>query len=165
MPAITLVVAYTRNRVIGRDNKMPWHLPGDLAHFKRTTLGRPILMGRKTWESIGRPLPGRQNIVITRNAAYEAAGATVVESLDAALAAAGEVDQIFVIGGAEIFNAALPRASRLVATEIDADIEGDTWFSPLPEGEWQEVERLAQPEDNGTSYSFVTYTRKDTGAV
>jgi len=165
MPAITLVVAYTRNRVIGRDNKMPWHLPGDLAHFKRTTLGRPILMGRKTWESIGRPLPGRQNIVITRNAAYEATGATVVESLDAALAAAGDVDQIFVIGGAEIFNAALPRANRLVATEIDADIDGDTWFSPLPEGEWQEVERLAQPEDNGVSYSFVTYTRKDTGAV
>jgi dihydrofolate reductase len=160
MPAITLVVAYTRNRVIGRDNNMPWHLPGDLAHFKRTTLGRPILMGRKTWESIGRPLPGRLNIVITRNPAYEAAGATVVDSLDAALAAAGDAGEIFVIGGAQIFNDALPRASKLVATEIDADIEGDTWFSPLPAGEWQEVERLAQPGDGGVSYSFVTYTRQ-----
>lgn len=159
-PTITLVVAYTRNRVIGRDNKMPWHLPGDLAHFKRTTLGHPILMGRKTWESIGRPLPGRQNIVITRNPSYEAVGATVVESLDAALAAAGDAGEIFVIGGAQIFNDALPRASRLVATEIDADIEGDTWFSPLPEGQWKEVERLAQPEDNGLAYSFVTYTRQ-----
>lgn len=160
MPTITLVVAYTRNRVIGRGNKMPWHLPGDLAHFKRTTLGRPILMGRKTWESIGRPLPGRQNIVITRNPAYEATGATVVDSLDAALAAAGAADEIFVIGGAQIFNDALPLASRLVATEIDADIEGDTWFAPLPEGEWQEVERLPQPADNGLTYSFVTYTRQ-----
>ena len=86
----------------------------------------------------------------------------MVESLDAALTAAGDVDQIFVIGGAEIFNAALPRANRLVATEIDADIEGDTWFAPLPEGEWQEVERLVQPEDKGVSYSFVTYTRLST---
>jgi dihydrofolate reductase len=160
MPTISLVVAYTRNRVIGRDNQMPWHLPGDLAHFKRTTLGRPILMGRKTWESIGRPLPGRQNIVITRNAAYEAVGATVVGSLDAALAAAADADEIFVIGGAEIFKDALGRASRLVATEIDADIDGDTWFPALPTNEWKEVERLPQPADNGLSYSFVTYARQ-----
>jgi len=160
MPAITLVVAYTRNRVIGRDNQMPWHLPGDLAHFKRTTLGRPILMGRKTWESIGRPLPGRQNIVITRNPAYEAVGATVVGSLDAALAAAAQADEIFVIGGAEIFKDALARADRLVATEIDADIDGDTWFPALPADQWTEIERLPQPPDNGLSYSFVTYARQ-----
>jgi dihydrofolate reductase len=160
MPAITLVVAYTRNRVIGRDNQMPWHLPGDLAHFKRTTLGRPILMGRKTWESIGRPLPGRQNIVITRNASYDAVGATVVGSLDAALTAAANADEIFVIGGAEIFKDALGRASRLVATEIDADIDGDTWFPALPGNEWKEIERLPQPADNGLSYSFVTYARQ-----
>ena len=114
MPAsLTLIVAYSENRVIGRDNTLPWKLPGDLAHFKRSTLGHPILMGRKTWDSLGRPLPGRSNIVISRNPDFAAPGATVVPTLEAALAACGEVEQAFVIGGAQIYAQALPLAQRI----------------------------------------------------
>ncbi len=158
MPQISLIVAYASNRVIGRDNTLPWRLPGDLAHFKRTTLGKPIVMGRKTWESLGRPLPGRHNVVITRDEAYAATGATVVTSLDAALAACADAQDVFVIGGEAIFALALPHADRLIATEIQADVEGDTWFPPLPAG-WRETAREPQPEENGLTYDFVTYVR------
>ncbi|MFC4277075.1 dihydrofolate reductase [Achromobacter aloeverae] len=162
-PVLTLVVAYARNRVIGRDNALPWKLPGDLAHFKRTTLGHPIVMGRKTWESLGRPLPGRRNIVISRDPAYAAAGAEVVGSLPAALAACADVAQVCVIGGAQIYAAALPLAQRIVATEVQADVEGDAWFPPLPADEWREISRQAQPGENGYAYDFVEYERNQAG--
>lgn len=158
MPQLSLIVAYARNRVIGRDNTLPWRLPSDLAHFKRTTLGKPIVMGRKTWESLGRPLPGRHNVVISRDPGYAAAGATVVTSLPDALAACNDAEEIFVIGGEAIFALALPLADRLIATEIHEDVEGDTWFPPLPEG-WREAAREPQPAENGLTFDFVTYVR------
>lgn len=160
MPAqLILIVAYASNRVIGRDNALPWRLRGDLAHFKRTTLGHPIVMGRKTWESLGRPLPGRQNIVITRDPAYAAGGATVVHTLEEALAAAGDAAQVFVIGGAQIYAAALDRADTLIATEVHADVPGDAWFPPLPPGQWRESSREPQPPEDGLGYDLVTYDR------
>jgi len=156
-PVVTLVVAYARNRTIGRDNALPWKLPGDLAHFKRTTLGAPIVMGRKTWESLGRPLPGRTNIVISRDSAYAATGAHVVTSLAQAVARAGEVPEVFVIGGAQIYAQTLPQADRIVATEVAADVDGDAFFPALPAGQWKEVSRDSQPEENGLAYDFVVY--------
>lgn len=160
MPAqLILIVAYASNRVIGRDNALPWRLRGDLAHFKRTTLGHPIVMGRKTWESLGRPLPGRQNIVVTRDPAYAAEGATVVHTLEDALAAAGDAGQVFVIGGAQIYAAALDRADTLIATEVHAEVPGDAWFPPLPAGQWRESSREPQPPEDGLGYDFVTYDR------
>ncbi|WP_066457161.1 dihydrofolate reductase [Castellaniella caeni] len=158
-PLIRLVVAYTDNRVIGHDGGMPWHLPGDLAHFKRTTLGHPILMGRKTWLSLGRPLPGRRNLVLSRDTRFAAQGAECFASLGAALAACPEADHVCVIGGEQIFRLALPLADEIVATEIHAFIHGDTWFPELPAEHWQETERLPQPEDHGLIYDFVTYRR------
>ncbi|KAK73224.1 dihydrofolate reductase [Bordetella holmesii 04P3421] len=158
MAKLILVVAYARNRVIGRDNALPWRLPGDLAHFKRTTLGHPIVMGRNTWESLGRPLPGRQNIVISRNPAYRAEGAVVVPDLQAALDAA-QAEDVYVIGGAQIYAQAIPLASRIIATEIQADVPGDAWFPLLPGHAWKETSRAAQPEENGYRYDFVVYDR------
>jgi dihydrofolate reductase len=158
-PRLTLVVAYSGNRVIGRDNALPWKLPGDLAHFKRTTLGRPILMGRKTWESLGRPLPGRRNIVISRNADYRAEGALVVPDLAAAVAACAGEEEVFVIGGAQIYAVALAAADRIIATEVQATVEGDAFFPYLPRFEWRESSREAQPSENGYSYDFVVYDR------
>lgn len=158
-PMLTLIVAYAANRVIGRDNALPWKLPGDLAHFKCTTLGHPIVMGRKTWESLGRPLPGRTNVVITRNAGYQAAGAVVVPDIDTALRAAGDTDEVFIIGGAQIFNAVLDHADRIIATEIKAEVEGDSWFPYLPSFRWHEVSRQPQAEENGYAYDFVVYER------
>jgi dihydrofolate reductase len=156
---LALIVAYAANRVIGRDNALPWKLPGDLAHFKRTTLGHPIIMGRNTWESLGRPLPGRANIVITRQPGYNAQGAIVVPTLQAALEAAGRDAEPFVIGGAQIYQLALSIAQRIVATEVHADVQGDAWFPELPAGQWKEVDRQPQPEENGYAYDFVTYER------
>lgn len=158
MTQLSLIVAYASNRVIGRDNALPWRLPSDLAHFKRVTMGKPIIMGRKTWESLGRPLPGRLNVVISRNATYQAAGATVVANLDEALRVCAAADEAFVIGGEAIFALALEQADRIVATEIQVPVEGDTWFPPLPPG-WQETTRVSQPEENGYRYDFVTYER------
>ena len=158
-PRVTMVVAYARNRAIGRDNALPWKLPGDLAHFKRTTLGRPILMGRKTWESLGRPLPGRRNIVISRNPDYAPAGADVMPDVASALAACAGEAEIFIIGGAQIYAAALALADRIVATEVHAEVPGDAFFPSLPEGEWQECSRAPQPAENGYAYDFVVYDR------
>ena len=161
MPAsLTLIVAYSTNRAIGRDNALPWKLPGDLAHFKRSTLGHPIIMGRKTWDSLGRPLPGRSNIVISRNPGFEAAGAVVVPSLEAAVAACGDIDQAYVIGGAQIYAQALPLARRVLATEVHAEVEGDAFFPLLPAFQWQETAREGQPAENGYEYDFVTYERQ-----
>lgn len=158
-PLIRLVVAYTDNRVIGRDNGMPWHLPADLAHFKRTTLGHPIIMGRNTWESVGRALPGRRNLVISRNTDLVAPGAEVWPSLEDALAQCTDVEVVCIIGGAQIFAHALTLADEIIATEIHEPIEGDTFFPALDTALWQETARESQPEDNGLRYDFVTYRR------
>ncbi len=156
---VQIVVAYARNRVIGRDNALPWRLPGDLAHFKRNTLGSPIIMGRKTWESLGRPLPGRLNVVISRNSDYAANGAMVCVSLEAALQACAGAAKVCIIGGEQVFRMALPMTDEIIATEIHADIEGDTCFPELVPDEWQEVQRLPQPEENGLRYDFVRLRR------
>lgn len=159
-PLIRLVVAYTDNRVIGRDNGMPWHLPTDLAHFKRTTLGHPIIMGRNTWDSLGRPLPGRRNLVVSRNSSLVAPGAEVWPSLEAALAQCEDVEIICIIGGAQIFVHALELADEVIATEIHEHIEGDVFFPALDAAQWQETARDSQPEENGLKYDFVTYQRR-----
>lgn len=159
-PLVQIVVAYARNRVIGRDNDLPWKLPGDLAHFKRVTMGCPIIMGRKTWESLGRPLPGRLNVVISRNPHYIAEGATLCASVEDALRACNHTARACIIGGEQLFRDALPLVDEIVATEIHADIEGDTFFPTLQTQEWEEIERLPQPEENGLQYDFVTLRRK-----
>lgn len=127
---LTLIVAMSRNHVIGRAGQLPWHLPEDLQHFKATTMGHPIIMGRKTYESIGRPLPGRRNIVVTRNADYQAEGITIVHSLDEAIEHCVDQDA-FVIGGAQLYAQALPRANRIYLTLIDSEIAGDTYFPKI----------------------------------
>ena len=162
-PRLTLIVARARNGVIGRDGTLPWRLPEDLAHFKRTTMGHPIVMGRRTWESIGRPLPGRRSIVVSRQAGFIAAGAEVVPSLDDALALCAGAEEVFVIGGAQLYRDALPRAERLIVTEIDADFEGDThWPAPDP-AHWRETAREHQPPTAGRRFGidFVTYLRRE----
>ncbi|PLC52708.1 dihydrofolate reductase [Pollutimonas nitritireducens] len=159
-PTIQLVVAYSTNRVIGRDNVLPWRLPADLAHFKRVTLGQPILMGRNTWESLGRPLPGRPNLVVSRNPEYRAEGATVYPSLEAALAACAGAERICIIGGEQIFKHALTIADEIIATEVHADVAGDTYFPDVDPANWREAERLPQPDQNGYSFDFVVYRRK-----
>lgn len=158
---MSLIVAMAANRVIGRDNRLPWHLPADLKHFRRLTLGKPVLMGRRTWESIGRPLPERTNIVITRDADYSAPGCVVVHSLEAALRAAGHHPEVMVIGGAELYRQALPQAGRIYLTEVHGNFEGDTFFPGLQAGAWREVERtdFEPDEKNSHAYSFVTLER------
>ena len=160
-PTITLIAARARNGVIGRNNQMPWKIPGEQAYFKKMTMGHPIVMGRKTWESIGRALPGRRNIVVTRNRSYAAPGAQVAGSLDEALALAGDTDQVFVIGGAQLYANAMPRAGRVVLTEIDADFDGDTTMPPLDRGQWRETSREfhAPANDRPFGYAFVVYER------
>jgi dihydrofolate reductase len=164
MPSISIIVGRARNGVIGRGGDLPWRLPEDLAHFKRTTMGHPVIMGRKTWDSIvarlGKPLPGRRNIVVSRNGQrYE--GAEVVPSLDAALALCAHSDEAFVIGGAQLYALALPRATRVYATEIDADFDGDAFFPALDPAVWREVrrERHHAKPPNDFDFDFVTYER------
>jgi len=160
MSRLTLIAARARNGVIGRNNQMPWKIAGEQAYFKRMTMGHPIVMGRKTWESIGRPLPGRRNIVITRDRAYAALGADVVGSLEDALSLAG-ADEVFVIGGGQLYAEAMPRASRLLLTEIDADFDGDTFMPPPDRAQWRETSREDHPPagDRAFGYSFVVYER------
>ena len=157
---LAIIVAMGTNRVIGRDNGMPWHLPADLKHFKQTTFGKPVLMGRKTYESIGRPLPERTNIVITRDRDYDAPGCTVVHSVEAALesVAGGEV---MVIGGAELYRQILPRTDTIYLTLIQQAFEGDTRFPELPDAEWREVDSDDHPPDekNPYFYSFIKLER------
>ena len=150
----SLVVAMDRNRVIGRDNRLPWRLPEDLAYFKRVTLGHPVIMGRRTWESIGRPLPGRLNIVVSRNPGYVAAGATVVGSLDEAWKAAVGATEAHVIGGTSLFAEALPKADRIHLTEVDAEVPGDTWFPEFDRTQWSERVVATQPRDERHEYPF-----------
>jgi dihydrofolate reductase len=159
-PAISMIVARSRNHVIGRDNQMPWKISADLQFFKRVTMGHPVIMGRKTWESIGRPLPGRRNIVVSRNADYEATGGELVGSLDEALKSLSEFERVFVIGGEQLFTQAFPKADRLYITEIDLDIDGgDTFFEVPNASDWKEVERTPGSEGD-ISFSFITLERK-----
>ena len=154
-----LIWAQARNRVIGLGGVMPWHLPEDLAHFKRTTLGAPVIMGRRTWDSLPpkfRPLPGRRNVVITRDASWQAPGAERAASLGEAIALLGDVPQAWVTGGAEIYRLALGRAHVAVVTEIEADYQGDT-FAPALGAAWQEVARERHVSAGGIPFSFVTY--------
>ena len=158
---LSLIVARARNGVIGRGNALPWKLPEDLAHFKRTTLGHPIVMGRRTWDSIGRPLPGRRNIVVTRNAAWQVDGVERAASLDEALAACDPSEDVFVIGGAELYAQALPRADRVIVTEIDREYDGDVFFPPLDVTQWREVSRDAHPPSgDAAGFAFVHYARR-----
>jgi dihydrofolate reductase len=161
-PRLTLIVARARNGVIGRGGTLPWRLPEDLAHFKRTTMGSPIVMGRRTWDSIGRALPGRRSIVVSRSAAFTPAGAEVVPSLDAALALVRDVPEVFVIGGAELFKVAAPLAQRMIVTGIDADFEGDTFFPQPDPREWIAVAREPQAPTANRPFAieFVTYDRR-----
>jgi len=154
-----LIVAYALNRVIGRHNTLPWKLPSDLAHFKRTTLGHPVIMGRKTWESLGRPLPGRRNIVITKNPDFHAPGAECVNSLAQAIACLQDTPQAFVIGGAQIYQEALPFAHEVIATEVLKNIEGDAFFAPLDKDQWTETSRTPYPMENGLRFDVVHYRR------
>ncbi len=162
-----LVVAMAENRVIGRDGDMPWHLPEDLKYFKRVTMGKPIIMGRKTYQSIGRPLPGRLNIVITRDDSYAPEGVHVVHSLDRAIAVAREraaedgADEVMIVGGGQIYADAASLADRVYLTEVHAAIDGDTVFPELPEDDWREVsrERHAAVKEGEPAYSFVILER------
>lgn len=160
-PRLTLIAAVARNGVIGVDNTLPWRLPEDLKRFKALTLGHPIVMGRKTWESLGRPLPGRANIVVSRDPDYSAAGATLARSLLSAIeaAAASGTDEVFVIGGAEIYRLALPLAQRLQLTEIDREFAGDAHFPDFDRQAWLETARECHHSETGFDYAFVTYER------
>ena len=161
MTTLTMIAAMANDRVIGRDNTLPWHLPEDLRHFKATTLGKPVVMGRKTWESLGRPLPGRRNLVISRNADYVVTGGELFPSLEAALAACAGEESCFVSGGAELYRQALPRAQRIYLTEIETEVAGgDAHFPLLPETEWQEAAREHHVSEKGLPYAFVLYVRR-----
>jgi len=161
-PRITLVAAVARNGVIGRAGRLPWRLPADLRRFRAVTWGHPIVMGRRTWESIGRPLAGRRNIVVTRRPDYRAPGAEVVGSPEAALAAAADAGEVMVIGGGELYAAFLPLAGRILLTEVDAEPEGDARFPDLDPTEWEEVAREAHAPDaeNPLPYAFVELRRR-----
>jgi dihydrofolate reductase len=159
---ISLIAASSANGVIGADGTLPWHLPDDFRFFRQTTMGRPIIMGRRTFESIGRPLPGRRNIVLTRSRDYRADGAAVAGSADEALAAAAGADEVFVIGGGEIYALFLDRASRVYLTRVDAQIEGDTRFPELDPDDWQltSVDAHAPDERHAWGFEFRVYDRR-----
>jgi len=160
-PIISIIAAIANNRIIGKDNQMPWHLPADLAHFKKMTLGKPIIMGRKTFESIGRPLPGRKNIVVTRNTEFSAEGITVVSNLDHAIIEAGNVAEVVIMGGGNIYSQMLESADRLYLTLIDLDIAGDTQFPDYNIYQWQQTETTNRPADEKNKYAlkFMTLNR------
>jgi dihydrofolate reductase len=158
-PIISLIAAMANGRVIGKDNQMPWHLPADLKHFKAVTLGKPVIMGRKTFESIGRPLPGRQNIIISRNKHYQADGCNVVSSLDDALNLVANVEEVMIIGGGFLYQQTLPLANKLYLTFIDLSVEGDTEFPAFEHLALVEVsrEKFKADEKNPYDYEFVEY--------
>lgn len=157
------------NRVIGRNNSLPWHLSEDLKYFKATTMGHCIIMGRKTWESIGRPLPGRTSIVVSKNSEYEAEGARVVNSLEEAMNLAESIAEIdgteeaFVIGGAGLYAAALPRAQRFHLTRVHAEVEGDTYLQEFDEGQWREVKRIDFDHNEANPYDYSICVLERTG--
>ena len=158
-PRVYLVAAVAANGIIGANGQLPWSLPEDLKHFKRVTLGHPVIMGRRTWESLKGPLPGRDNIVVTSTPGYEAPGAAVAGSLEAALALCAGEPLAFVIGGSRLFEESLPIAEGLVMTEIDKPYEGDTWFPQYDRSRWKESQRERHAAADGTKFDFVLYER------
>ena len=154
-----MIVARSRNHVIGKDNQMPWKISADLQFFKKVTMGYPIIMGRKNWESIGRPLPGRRNIVVSRNVNYLALGAELVGSLEQALDSLKEFKRVFVIGGQQLFNQAFPLADELFITEIELQVDGDTYFEIPDPSDWQEIDRV-QEKEGEIEFAYVTLRRK-----
>ena len=161
MTRIAFVVARDRRGVIGRNGRLPWRLPDDQRHVRELTLGKPLIMGRRTFESIGRPLPNRTSIVLTRDPGFLCDGCLVARSVEEALALAGDAPEVIVFGGGGVFAEFLPRADRIYLTEVDAEVEGDTYFPPLHASEWRELERRAHPVDERHIYpfSFVTLER------
>jgi len=158
---LAIIVATDENGLIGRDNDLPWKLSADLQYFRKVTMGKPIIMGRKTHESIGRPLPGRLNIIITSDKNYSAEGCTVVDSIDAALQACGEVEEAMVMGGASLYKQFLSQADRLYLTQVHASLEGDTWFPDWHKPDWQQISREDHLADdkNEFNYSFLVFER------
>jgi len=161
-PLISLIVAMAQNGVIGRENALPWRLAADLRRFRAFTMGKPVLMGRKTYESIGRPLQGRLNLVLTRDRGWSAPGVTVVHSVDEALACAAGAEELVAIGGAEVYRLVMPFARRIYLTHVHADVPGDTFFPDFDPTQWVDVECLAHPADEQNSYpvTFVTLERR-----
>ncbi|SEO93314.1 dihydrofolate reductase [Aquisalimonas asiatica] len=159
---ISLIAALTPDHVIGKGNDLPWRIPDDLRHFKRTTRGKPVIMGRRNYLSIGRPLPDRHNIVMTRNPDFQAPGCTVVADADAALTAAGDAREVMIIGGAEIYRLFLPRADRLYLTWVHTAIDGDTWFPAFDAHDWQVIDERHQAPDDNTPFPlhFQTLARR-----
>ena len=161
---LSLIAALAKNRAIGKDNQLLWHLPEDMRYFRETTRGKPVIMGRKTWESLPdafRPLPGRKNIVVSRNPAYQASGASLAASLDEAIKQAGEATEIFIIGGAELYRQAMSLADRLYLTELAQDFAGDAFFPEVSPKVWQEISRQpAKSTTNGLEFSFVVYQHR-----
>ena len=162
-PRVHLVAAVASNGVIGAWGKLPWHLPEDLRHFKALTFGHPVIMGRRTWDSLGKPLPGRDNIVVTRRRGFDAPGASVAASLEAALALCADSPLAFVIGGGELYAAAFACAEVLLLTEIQRDYEGDARFPEFDRAAWRESERIAHSAADGMRYDFVRYDRNRAG--
>lgn len=165
---ISLIAAVARNGAIGKNNDLLWQEPQDQRHFRAVTLGHPVVMGRKTWDSLParfRPLPGRHNVVVTRNPELQVAGAQKADSLPAALQSLSGAAQVFVMGGAQLYAQALPHADEMVLTEIDADLAGDVFFPAWPADEWVTVSREAHRAADGTPFAFVTYRRKASGAA
>ena len=161
MNRIAFVVARDRRGVIGKDGRLPWRLPDDMRHVRELTVGKPLIMGRRTYDSIGRPLPDRTSIVLTRDPAFRCEGCLVARTLDEALALAGDAPEIIVFGGAGVFKEFLPRADRIYLTEVDTEAAGDTYFPSLDPGEWREADRRAHPADarHPFAFSFVTLER------
>ena len=157
---ISLIAAMDKNRLIGRENGLPWHLPADFAHFKAVTIGKPVIMGRKTFESIGRPLPGRKNIVVSRTG-FSAEGVITVESIDEALKQVEGVEEVMIIGGASFYQQMIDRADRMYLTLVDAECEGDAWFPEFSSDDWQVAAEESHDKDEKNNYSFrvVTYQR------
>ncbi len=158
---ISLIAAIDRRRVIGLGNAMPWHLPADLKHFRALTIGKPVVMGRRTYQSLGKPLGGRDNIVLSRDPEFSAAGAVVAGSVEAAIRAAGDVAELMVIGGATVYAAFLERADKMYLTEIDASVEGDTFFPEFDGRQWRRRDELFNQPDanNPLPFTFVTLLR------
>jgi dihydrofolate reductase len=157
---IALIAAMANNRVIGKDNQMPWHLPEDLRHFKQVTMGKPVVMGRRTYESIGEPLPGRQNIVITRNSDMTIPGVTMVSSLSEAFDQANVCDELMIIGGGQLYAEALPFADILYLTQISLDVDGDTYFPSWDDGQWVKSSDDSGISANGLEFHFLKYVKK-----
>lgn len=158
---ISLIVAVSRSGVIGKNGKMPWHLPADLKYFKSITMGKPIVMGRKTFESLGRPLPGRENIVLTRDKNFIAEGCTIIHSLEEMLQHAADADEVMIIGGAQLYEQMLPHADHIYMTQVDCQAEGDTWFPEIDPAEWEMTfsEAHEADEKNPCAYTFIRYDR------